>query len=96
MNIETDEINLETNKIAITLQYPDGTAAPFVSAAGKGELAEKIIEIAKNNNVLIREDKNLAELLSNVKIGELIPIETYEAVASIFVFLKIFGRKYYE
>lgn len=83
-------------KLAVALQYPEGVSAPFICASGKGDLAEKIIGIAKSNNVPIKEDKNLAELLSAVKPGEFIPLETYEAVASVFVFLKTFGRKYYE
>lgn len=86
----------EETKLAVALQYPEGVSAPFISASGKADLAEKIIGIARANGVPIREDRNLAEVLSTVRVGELIPLETYEAVAAVFVFLKTFGRKYYE
>lgn len=86
----------EETKLAVALQYPEGVSAPFISASGKGDLAEKIISIARENNIPIKEDKNLVEVLSAVNPGEFIPLETYEAVASVFVFLKTFARKYYE
>lgn len=61
--------------------------APKVLASGKGEIATKIISLAKNNNIPIKEDADLVELLSKVDIEQEIPPNLYKAVAEIFSFL---------
>ena len=53
-------------------------------AQGKGKIAEKIIEIAKENNVPLHRDANLIEILSVLEINEYIPLEVYSVVAEIF------------
>ncbi|MES0372477.1 MAG: EscU/YscU/HrcU family type III secretion system export apparatus switch protein, partial [Mariprofundaceae bacterium] len=71
--------------IAIALKYEQGTiGAPRLLAKGKGKVAEKIREIARENSIPIRENKPLARsLFKSVKIGEEIPEELFEAVAII-------------
>jgi len=61
--------------------------APRISAIGKGKVAEKIIEKAKEHDVPIVEDPTLVELLSELDINETIPEELYEAVAEVFAFI---------
>ncbi|ASS91573.1 MAG: hypothetical protein C6W58_09545 [Bacillaceae bacterium] len=73
---------------AVALSYNDEKdAAPKVSAKGKGYVAEKIIEKARENNVPIQEDPSLIELLSEVEINEQIPEELYEVVAELLSFI---------
>ncbi|MED1437512.1 EscU/YscU/HrcU family type III secretion system export apparatus switch protein [Aeribacillus composti] len=73
---------------AVALSYNEKKdAAPKVSAKGKGYVAEKIIEQARENNVPIQEDPSLIELLSEVEINEQIPEELYEVVAELLSFI---------
>ncbi|MCM1262497.1 MAG: EscU/YscU/HrcU family type III secretion system export apparatus switch protein [Butyrivibrio sp.] len=77
------------NKIkqAIALEYDPNDEAPRVIASGKGALAEKIIEKAKEADVPVHRDDKLADTLSRLDIGETIPPELYEVVAEILVFV---------
>ena len=74
-------------KTAIALEYDPSDDAPRVIASGTGILAEKIIEKAKESNVPIHEDDKLAQTLSKLEIGEMIPPELYEVVAEILIFV---------
>lgn len=74
-------------KQAIALSYDPSDEAPKVIASGKGVLAEKIIEKAKENNIPLHRDDKLADTLSRLEIGEMIPPELYEVVAEILVFV---------
>ena len=79
----------ERNKVkqAIALEYNPSEDAPKVVASGRGVLAEKIIEKAKENDVPIHRDDKLADTLSRLEIGEMIPPELYEVVAEILIFV---------
>ena len=79
----------EKNKVkqAIALQYDPGDEAPKVIATGVGHIAERIIEKAQESDVPIHEDSKLANTLSKLEIGEMIPPELYEVVAEILVFV---------
>ena len=80
------------NQLAVALHY-DRTGAPRVVAKGKGTLGEKIIEVAKANDIPIEENEVLAGALSNVELGEEIPAELYKAVAEVLIFvLRLSGR----
>ena len=80
------------SQLAVALHY-DRTGAPRVVAKGKGTLGEKIIEVAKANNIPIEENEVLAGALSNVELGEEIPAELYKAVAEVLIFvLRLSGR----
>jgi len=61
--------------------------APKVVAKGRGYIAEKIIEKAKEFNVSIFQNPELTELLMNVEIEEEIPEELYKAVVEVFIWL---------
>ncbi len=74
-------------KTAVALSYDPEEDAPKVIASGKGALAERIIEKAKEANVAVHADDKLAETLSKLEIGEMIPPELYEVVAEILVFV---------
>ena len=74
-------------KQAIALEYDPAEEAPKVVASGRGILAERIIEKAKESNVPIHKDSKLANTLSKLEIGEMIPPQLYEVVAEILVFV---------
>ncbi len=75
-------------RAAVALGYEPGRdRAPKVLAAGRGWLAERIVEAAEAAGVPIHEDAPLAELLAQVAPGEEIPPEAWEAVAEILAFL---------
>lgn len=82
---KADVIITNPTHIAIALKYEHGAAgAPRMLAKGKGKVAEKIREIARESGIPIRENKPLARsLFKSVKIGEEIPEELFEAVAVI-------------
>ena len=74
-------------KQAIALQYNPGDEAPTIVASGMGIVADKIIEKAKESDVPLYEDSKLANTLSKLEIGDMIPPELYEVVAEILVFV---------
>lgn len=82
-------------KEAAALKYsPEKGGAPEIVALGKGEIAEKIIAKAKENDVPLYEDEALAHTLNTLKIGDEIPGELYEIVAQILVFVSRLDNKY--
>ncbi len=82
---EADVVITNPTHFAVAIKYDLETApAPFVVAKGQDFMAQRIKEIAKDNNVQIVEDKPLARMLfANVEVGQQIPEDLYEAVASI-------------
>lgn len=72
---------------AVALEYNPSEDAPRVIASGRGALAERIIEKAKENDVPVHQDDKLADTLSRLEIGDMIPPELYEVVAEILVFV---------
>lgn len=72
---------------AIALEYDGEDAAPRVTASGRGALAERIIERAREADVPVHRDDKLADTLSRLQIGDMIPPELYEVVAEILVFV---------
>ena len=80
-------------KQAIALEYnPNEDEAPRVIASGKGALAERIIDKAKENKVPVHKDDKLADTLSRLEIGQVIPPELYEVVAEILVFVNAMDK----
>ena len=76
------------NKKAVALKYEASQqSAPNVVASGKGEVADKILMLAKLYNVPIFQNDALADSLLNVQVGDDIPPKLYKAVAEVFVWL---------
>ena len=74
-NMYPSEGTVRKQKVAVALQYNKGEQAPKILATGKGHLADKIIEKAKESDVPTYEDNKLANPLSNPEIGDMIPPE---------------------
>jgi len=85
-----------TNKV-VALKYDSSKdAAPRVAAKGKGVIAEKIIEIAKENGIPIKDDPELVDILSMLDLDEEIPSSVYQVVAEILAFVYSLKNKWRE
>ena len=69
---------------AVALRYDGGSSAPIVVASGMGYLAERIVEVAADNNVPVYEDNSLATMLSQLQLGQAIPDSLYQAIVEIY------------
>ena len=79
---------------AVAIGYDtDAHAAPKVLAAGYGEVAKSILALAKENNVHIHNDTQLAQLLTQVPVGQEIPEEAYQLVAELLAFFYNMDQK---
>lgn len=61
--------------------------APVITAAGRGILAEKILQLAHENGIRVREDSALAEMLAKIELDSPIPSEAFLAVAEILSYV---------
>ena len=75
-------------RAAVALSYTGDEPAPIIIANGRDELAKRMLEIAREHEIRVVEDPLLADILSDVEIGNCIPVETWEAVASIFAIIE--------
>ncbi|MBL4933943.1 EscU/YscU/HrcU family type III secretion system export apparatus switch protein [Clostridium paridis] len=75
------------------LKYEENYDAPVVTAAGMGYVADKILEKAHENDVPVVVNKELADLLCNVDVGNEIPDDLYEAVAHVIAFITDLDNK---
>lgn len=78
---------MKNRKKAVALNYENSYEAPIVTAAGVGHIADKILEVAEESKVPIVYNKELADLLVNVDVGDSIPSELYEAVAKVIAYV---------
>lgn len=67
--------------------------APRVTAKGQGAVAEKIIAIAREHGIPIKDDPALVEMLCRLDLDEYIPVELYRAVAEILAFIYLSERE---
>lgn len=72
-------------QIAVALRY-DGRDAPRVTAKGEQALAQAICDIAREHDVPLYENPQLAVVLSQIELGEEIPEALYRAVAEVIAF----------
>jgi flagellar biosynthesis protein len=76
--------NRTKKRTAVALSYKsEADPAPRVTATGQGTMAERIIELAKENGLPIREDPDLAAALSALDLGATIPVELYGVIAEV-------------
>lgn len=80
--------------LAIALHYEKGTRdAPRVVAKGRGLLAERIVQLAEENGIIIEANPALAEALGGIELDDTIPLELYEAVAIVIGYVLQVGAK---
>ena len=79
-------------KKAVALRYDENKeAAPVIVASGLGYVAEKIVEIANDNEIPVYEDNSLATVLTQLELGTEIPEELYQAIVDIYVYFLKFS-----
>lgn len=84
----------QPDRYAAALQYEPGReGAPRVTAAGRGEVAQNIKEMAREHGVPVYEDAELAKTLYRLGVNTEIPPELYEVVAQILVFVARMDRQ---
>ena len=75
-------------QVAAALRYdPKQDRAPRVTAKGKGEIAKRILDLAKAVGVPIREDSDLAEILMKIEINMDIPPSLYKVMAEVLAYI---------
>ncbi|HPQ50933.1 MAG TPA: EscU/YscU/HrcU family type III secretion system export apparatus switch protein [Alphaproteobacteria bacterium] len=76
------------NPTAVALTMGDGEdATPRIAAAGRGKIAEQILQLAFANGVRVREDSALAEMLAKIELESPIPSEAFLAVAEVMSYV---------
>jgi len=84
----------QSERYAAALQYEPGQeGAPRVTAAGRGDLARLIGDMARENDVPVYEDAELAKTLYRLGVSTEIPAELYEVVAQVLVFVARIDKK---
>ena len=91
MNREQPESGI---KKAVALSY-DRRAddAPTVAASGKGAVADRILDMARDAGIPVQQDPDLVEVLARVPVGDEIPVALYQAVAEILAFVYALNRE---
>ena len=93
---KADVVIVNPIHIAIAITYdPDVAPAPMVVALGQRKIAQRIKEIAFQHNVPVIENIPLARaLLASAKVGTMIPVEMYLAIAEVLAFVLRQRQKY--
>lgn len=87
-NAASDFSTSSASDYAVALGYDqDKDNAPVVLAKGGGEIASRIIALAKEHGIEIRQDADLLQILKAVDINQEIPIEAFAAVAEILSYI---------
>ena len=60
---------------------------PKITAAGRGKIAEQILQLAFENGIKVREDSALAEILATIELDSPIPSDAFMAVAEILSYV---------
>jgi flagellar biosynthetic protein FlhB len=86
---QADVVITNPTHFAVALKYDIGkSAAPKVVAKGQDYLAQKIKQIAKENNIPLHEDVQLARALYKAcEVGQEIPENLFKAVAQILAYI---------
>ncbi|PCI99688.1 MAG: flagellar protein FhlB [Alphaproteobacteria bacterium] len=75
-------------KTAVALKDSEGgKKVPRIAAAGRGKVADRILELAFENGIKVREDSDLAELLTSIELESPIPSEAFMAVGEILSYV---------
>lgn len=87
-NASSNQKTKNKRQTAVALQEQENKKeAPKVTAAGRGTMAEKILQLAYENGIKVREDSALAEMLVQVELDSPIPSEAFMAVAEILSYV---------
>lgn len=84
--LNSRKIPKKQTAVAITAGA-DGENLPRITAAGRGKLAEQILQLAYDNGINVREDSALAEMLAGIELDSPVPSEAFFAVAEILSYV---------
>ncbi len=91
---KADVVITNPTHLAVALKYSADLPAPQVVAKGAGAIAEKIKQVARDNNVPVLENKPLARtIFKTIKIGQVVPRELYKAVAEVLSYVYKLKKK---
>lgn len=76
-------VNSTSVAVAVQADSDSPNSPAKIIAAGRGKLAEQILELAFSKGIKVREDANLAEMLAKLELDTPIPSEAIIAVAEI-------------
>lgn len=80
--------------LAVALEYDQVTGqAPTVTAKGRGEVAARILQTAREHGIHVEENPVLAEALAQVELEDSIPEELYTAVATVISYVLSRARR---
>lgn len=83
------------HEIAVALEY-DGERAPRITAKGEGDIAEQIIDLAREHGVPLQENPELVRLLRRIPLGDEIPEALYYTVAEVIAFAYLIAGRFPE
>ena len=72
---------------AVALKYIEGTEAPLILAKGEGRNAEVMLDEAEKKGIPVTEDKILVDMLGLSSAGDIVPENTWQALAVIFSYI---------
>nr|WP_320113751.1 flagellar biosynthesis protein FlhB [uncultured Desulfuromonas sp.] len=91
---KADVVITNPTHLSVALQYEQGEMdAPVIIAKGADNLAMKIREIARENDVPLVENVDVARALYKVEVGEVVPEQMFQAVAEILAYVYSLKRK---
>lgn len=89
-----DVVLVNPTHVAVALKYEANRGAPRVVAKGADHMAARIREVAERNRVPMVQDVPLARtLFATCDIGQEIPADLYQAVATVLAFVMRLRRK---
>lgn len=86
-------MGIQKRSSAVALAYHEGDHSPKVVAKGSGQLAERIIDRAKESGIFVHESPELVRLLMQVDLDSHIPAQLYRAVAEVLSFVYYLERQ---
>ena len=78
---------MNSKRKAVALKYIEGTEAPLILAKGEGRTAKLMLEEAEKQGIPVAEDKVLVDMLGLSSAGDIVPENTWQALAVIFSFI---------
>ena len=85
---DSGDLKAKRQQVAIALEDDPSTDAPQkVTATGRGAVAEQIIQIALDNGVRVREDPDLAEILTVLDVESTVPVEVLATISEILSYV---------
>ena len=85
----------DTRRAAVALKYDAATDnAPRVVAKGRGLVAEKIMALAREQGIPMRENPDLVQMLMQLDLDQAIPPSLYTVVAELLAFVYRLNQSY--